>query len=123
MHGKLGDVGVGAGQHHRLTGRLGTSDLENFGLVAQPPRHFLHEFVRLDAECLSDPGATTHDIADKFGLFRAGRAEQHRFRVALHHIGEAGEVDGGAASVEFLCAEAFDEAAQPEALEVNGIRP
>ncbi len=123
MHGKLGDVGVGAGQHHRLTGRLGARHLENLGLVAQPPRHFRHELVRLDAERLSDPGAAAHDIADKLGLLWAGRAEQHRFRVALHHSGEAGEIDGRVAGVEFLRAKAFDETAQPEALEVHGIRP
>ena len=69
------------------------------------------------------PSVPVWDIADKFGLLRARRAEQHRFPVALHNTGEGGEIDGRVAGVEFLRAKAFDEAAQPEALEVHFIRP
>ena len=55
MHRQLGHVGVVAGQHHRLAGRLGARHFENLRLVAQPPLHFLQQLVRLDAERRRDP--------------------------------------------------------------------
>ena len=122
MHRQPGHVGVVAGQHHRLAGRLGARHLENLRLVAKPPRHFLHQLVRLDAERRRDPRAAAHDVADQFRLLGTGGAKQHRLLVALHHLGDAGEIDRLVAGVEFGVAEALDEAAQPEPLEVHGIR-
>ena len=73
MHRQLGDVGVVAGQHHRLAGRLGARHLENLGLVAEPPLDFLQQLVRLDAERRGEPAAAAHDVADQFRLLRARR--------------------------------------------------
>ena len=122
MHRQPGHIGVLAGQHHRLARRLGARDLEHLGLVAKPPLHLFQKLGRLHAERLRDAGAAAHHIADQFRLLRPGGAEQHRLAVALHHLGKAGEIDRLVAGVEFVRAKAFDEAAQPEPLEVDGVR-
>jgi hypothetical protein len=102
---------------------LGARYLEHVRLVAKPSLNFLQQFSGLDPERRRNPVAATHDVADEFRLLRAGRTEQHRLVVALHHVGNAGEIDRLVAGVEFADAsQALDIAAQPEAIEVHRIR-
>ena len=54
MHRQRGEVGVVAGQHDLLRRRLGARDLDDLGLVAQPPLDFAQQLVRLDAEGAGD---------------------------------------------------------------------
>ncbi len=107
MHRQPGQVGVGAGQHHRLAGRLGARHLEHLRLVAQPPLDLLQQLVRLDAERRRDPRAAAHDVADQFRLLGTRGAKQHRLRVALHHLGDAGEIDRLATGLEFSVRRGF----------------
>ena len=54
---------------------------------------------------------------------RAGGAEPYGFRIVLEHGGDIGEIDRLAADLEFFRRQVFDKAAEPEAIEVRGLRP
>jgi hypothetical protein len=118
MDGKLCEIGVIAGEHHLLHRRLPARHLKNFRRVAQPTQHLGQKRIRLDAERAREPRAAAGDIGDELGAFRTERAKQHRLRVALEHSRHVGEVGRPVDGVEFL-AEAFHEAAQPEAIELG----
>ena len=93
-----------------------------FRLVAKPPLHFAQQLVGRDAECGRDPVAPAHHVAHQLGLLRPSGVEQHRLAVAFHHLGKASEIDRVFPHLQLVGAQAFDEAAQAETLEVHGVR-
>jgi hypothetical protein len=118
-----GEIGVRAGEHHLLRGRLGARDIDNVRLVAQPPQQLAQQLVRGHAECARDPRAAAGDVADELLALRTDRAKQHRLGIAFEDLCDLGEVGRRAHRLELIGAsavsQALDEPAQSEPVEIQ----
>ncbi len=93
MDRQRGQVGLVAGQHDLLRGRLGARHLDDLGLVAQPALDFGDQCARLDAEGAREPGAAAGHVGDQLLPLRADGAEQHGARIAFERRRDVGEVE------------------------------
>ena len=122
MHGKLRQIGVVAAEHDLLRGRLCARHLEDFRRLAQPAQDLREQRVGRDAECAGEPRLVSGDIGDKLRALGTERTKQHRLGIAFKDRRDIGEVGRCVDRLE-LAAEAVHETAQPEAIEIRGLRP
>jgi hypothetical protein len=123
MDRKLRQIGVVAGQHDLLAGGFGAGNFHDLGLGLQAPLDFGKESARLDTECRGQTVSTAHHATDQLGALGTGGAQQHGPGAALKNVGDAGELDRFVTDVKLIGAdESFDEAAQPEPLQVQRLR-
>ena len=118
VNGQRGQIGGRVREHDFLYRRFGARDFDDIWFVAQPPQQLGQQRGRLAAEGACDPRAACGHVADELLTLGADGAEQHGFGVAFElcrHISEIGRRMHG---FEVL-AQAFDEAAKPEALELR----
>ena len=120
MHGQCGEVGVVAGQHHLLAGGLFARHFDHLRAVAQAPQHLRHHLRGRHAEGLGDALAAAADAGDQLLPLGADIAEQDRFRIAIDDAGDIGEIGLALADFQLIRAEALDESAQAEAVEIHG---
>ena len=121
MHRQRQQVGVVAGEHDLLHRRLGARDLDDLRLAAQPALDLGRELCRRDAERAGEPRAAAGDVADQLLPLRAGRAKQHGARIAFERGRDVGEIERLGVRLDLVVPrQAFDEAAQPEAVEIRG---
>ena len=119
VHGKLGEVGVRAGQHNFLNRRIGLLQFDEFRRAADASLHLQRDLARLDPEGFRQTIAAGYHVADHFHLFVADVAEPHGLAVAVHGVGKIGEIESLVAGVEFVGAlQALDERAKAKAVEI-----
>ncbi len=118
MDRERGEIGILAGEHDLLHRRLRARDLDDIGLVAQPPQQLRQQLGRRDPERARDPRAAAGDVADQLLALRADRAEQHRLGIAFEDRRDVGQL-GRLAHGRELVAQALHETAQPEAVDIR----
>ncbi len=119
---ELGEVGLVAGEHHLLHGRLRPRHLEHLRLVAQPALDFRHQRARLDAEGERQPGAAAGDVGNQFLPLRTDRLEHHGAGIAFEDRRHIGEIERLAVDFAFAVRKAFDKPPQPEPIKVHSRR-
>ena len=115
-----GQVGVSAGQNYLLNGCGFTSDVDDFGFVLQPAQHLRQQLARSGSKGVRHALAAAEYVSRERRAPGAGLLEKHRLRIPVENSPHLRELHRCFVRLELaLARERFEEAAQPESVEIR----
>ncbi len=120
VHRQRCEIGVVAGQHHLVHGRLARGDLDRGDRMLQAFPQHCGKSGFIGVECRRQAPACAHDVADELGSLRPDRAKPHCVRIAVEHGRDIDQIDRRVMHGAFaLLHQSFDEMTQAELVGID----